>query len=136
MASEAASVQAAGSVTAPPAHVLRAIGAWTLALLVLLVAYGVDTQFARFWAFGLAFGFVLQRGRFCFASAFRDLFLLGHGRNMKAVLLGLAIASVGFAIVMARQVPLTELGFLPSSANVLPVGAHTALGGTLFGVGM
>jgi len=137
MVSEAARAQAAAPrAHAPSRDAMRAGAAWTAALVVLLIAFEVDTQFARFWAFGLAFGFVLQRGRFCFASAFRDLFLLGHGRNMKAVLVGLAVASVGFAVVMARQVPITELGFLPSSANVLPVGAHTALGGTLFGVGM
>jgi len=121
---------------APSRDVLRALAAWTVAALVLLMAYRVDTQFARFWAFGLAFGFVLQRGRFCFASAFRDLFLLGQGRNMKGVLVGLVIASIGFAIVMARQVPIADLGFLPPTANVLPAGVHTALGGALFGVGM
>ena len=94
MASEAARAQAAvpRAITPPSRDAIRAAAAWASALLVLLIAYEVDTQFARFWAFGLAFGFVLQRGRFCFASAFRDLFLLGHGRNMKAVLLGLAIA--------------------------------------------
>jgi uncharacterized membrane protein YedE/YeeE len=119
-----------------PRNALRAIAAWTLAALVLLYTYRIDTQFARFWAFGLAFGFVLQRGRFCFASAFRDLFLLGHGRNMKGVLFGLAIASVGFAVVMARQVPLLDSGFFPPTANVLPAGLHTALGGLLFGIGM
>ena len=121
---------------APSRNAWRAIAVWTLAALLLWLAHGVDTQFARFWAFGLAFGFVLQRGRFCFASAFRDLFLLGHGRTMKGVLFGLAIASVGFAVVMARQVPLSDMGFLPPTANVLPVGAHTALGALLFGVGM
>jgi hypothetical protein len=33
-------------------------------------------------------------------------------------------------------VPMTFLGILPPSANVLPLGVHTALGGLLFGVGM
>ncbi len=140
MVTDATRVQAdargVARATAPSRDVPRAITAWTIAVLVLLAAYLADTQFARFWAFGLAFGFVLQRGRFCFASAFRDLFLLGHGRNMKGVLLGLAVASVGFAIVMARQVPIADLGFFPPTANVLPVGVHTALGGVLFGVGM
>lgn len=114
----------------------RAIAVWAFAAIVLFVAVRTDVLNARFWAFGLAFGFVLQRGRFCFASAFRDLFLLGHGRNMKGVLVGLAVASVGFAIMMARQIPNAESGFFPPTANVLPVGAHTALGGILFGVGM
>ena len=89
-----------------------------------------------FWAFGLAFGFVLQRARFCFASAFRDIFLLGHARNMKGLLLGLAVGAIGFGIVMSRQVPLTSLGIYPPSANVLPLGIHTALGGLLFGIGL
>jgi uncharacterized membrane protein YedE/YeeE len=121
---------------APSRNVLRATAAWTLALAVWLVAHNLDTQFARFWVFGLAFGFALQRGRFCFASAFRDLFLLGHGRTMKGVLLGLAVASVGFAVVMARQVPFTTGAFDPPTANILPVGLHTVLGGVLFGIGM
>jgi uncharacterized membrane protein YedE/YeeE len=137
VASEAARVRSATSGPGAPSRgALGAIAAWTLAGVVLLWTLDFDTQFARFWVFGLAFGFVLQRGRFCFASAFRDLFLLGHGRTMKGVLLGLAVASVGFGVVMARQVPLTTAGFDPPTANVLPVGLHTVLGGLLFGTGM
>ena len=110
--------------------------AWVVAGVVYVVARGRDTEFAMFWVFGLAFGFVLQRARFCFASAFRDIFLLGHARNMKGVLLGLAVGSVGFGLLMSQQVPNTALPIYPSTANVLPVGIHTALGGLLFGVGM
>jgi uncharacterized membrane protein YedE/YeeE len=113
-----------------------ALIAWATAAAVYVAAHAVDTQFAMFWVFGLGFGFVLQRGRFCFASAFRDIFLLGHARNMKGVLLGLAVGAVGFGVVMSRQVPLTSLGIYPPSANVLPLGIHTVLGGLLFGVGM
>ena len=113
-----------------------ALTAWGAAAVVYVAARAVDTEFSMFWVFGLAFGFVLQRGRFCFASAFRDIFLLGHARNMKGLLLGLAVGSVGFALVMSRQVPMTGLGVYPPSANVLPLGIHTALGGLLFGVGM
>ncbi|MGD8602043.1 MAG: YeeE/YedE thiosulfate transporter family protein, partial [Gemmatimonadota bacterium] len=113
-----------------------AIVAWAIAGAIYVATHRVDTQFAMYWIFGLGFGFVLQRGRFCFASAFRDLFLLGYGRNMKGVLVGLAVASIGFGLVMSRQVPMAYLGILPPSANVLPLGVHTALGGLLFGVGM
>ena len=66
-----------------------ALIAWATAAGVYVTAHTVDTEFSMFWVFGLAFGFVLQRGRFCFASAFRDIFLLGHARNMKGVLMGL-----------------------------------------------
>lgn len=112
------------------------LSAWALALVVFVAAHRVNTQYSMFWVFGLGFGFVLQRGRFCFASAFRDLFLLGHGRNMKGVLFGLGVASVGFGLVMSRQVPMPSLGINPPTANVLPLGIHTVLGGVLFGVGM
>ena len=114
----------------------RGLMAWATAAVVYVAAHAVDTEFSMFWAFGLAFGFVLQRARFCFTSAFRDVFLLGHARTMKGLLLGLAVASVGFGLVMSRQVPMTSLGVYPPSANVLPLGIHTGLGGLLFGVGM
>ncbi len=113
-----------------------ALIAWATAAGVYLTAHAVDTEFSMFWMFGLAFGFVLQRGRFCFASAFRDIFLLGHARNMKGVLMGLAVGAVGFGLIMGRQVPRTSLGIYPPSANVLPLGIHTVFGGLLFGVGM
>ncbi len=114
----------------------RAVTVWVAAVVVYLVARAADTEFSMFWVFGLAFGFVLQRARFCFASAFRDILLLGHARNMKGVLLGLAVGAVGFGLVMSRQVPMTSLGIYPPSANVLPLGVHTGLGGLLFGIGM
>ena len=106
------------------------------AIAILLIAAGIDGEMALFWAFGLAFGITLQRSRFCFASAFRDVFLLRHGRTMKGVLVGLAVATLGFATLMSKQVPNTALGILPPDANVLPLGWHFVLGGLLFGVGM
>lgn len=106
------------------------------AAVVLLLATGLEGQMALFWLFGLAFGFVLQRSRFCFASAFRDVFLLRHGRNLKGVLVGLAVATLGFAVIMSRQVPFPGLGLFPQEANVLPLGWHVVLGGLLFGAGM
>jgi uncharacterized membrane protein YedE/YeeE len=107
-----------------------------VAAVVVLLAAAVSSEMAVFWSFGLAFGFVLQRSRFCFASAFRDIFLLRHGRNMRGVLVGLAVATIGFAVLMARQVPNPSLGIVPPSANVLPIGWHLVVGGLLFGVGM
>lgn len=118
-----------------PSNVLSGLLATGAAILILLAAGGRD-QMALFWSFGLAFGFVLQRSRFCFASAFRDIFLLRHGRTMKGVLVGLTVATLGFAVFMSKQVPNTALGILPPDANVLPIGWHLVLGGLLFGFGM
>jgi uncharacterized protein len=112
------------------------LGAAAAALVILLGVSASDRLLAVFWLFGLAFGFVLQRSRFCFASAFRDLFLLGDARVMKGILAGLAVATVGFTVLMARMVPETGFGGVPPGATVLPLGVHTLLGGVLFGVGM
>lgn len=112
-------------------------------LLAILVALGVywfatanETRMGLFWVLGLAFGAVLQRSRICFASAFRDIFLLGTGRNLKGIIIGLAVAAVGFSTLMARQVPNTALGTFPPDAHVLPLGLHTIFGALLFGFGM
>lgn len=112
------------------------IAAAAAAFVLLVGIASSDRLLAVFWLFGLAFGFVLQRSRFCFASAFRDLFLLGDARVMKGILAGLAVATAGFAVLMARLVPEVGFGSLPPGATILPLGLHTLLGGLLFGIGM
>ena len=97
---------------------------------------GTERGLGPLWLLGLAAGFTLQRSRFCFASAFRDLFLFGQSRIMRGILMGLGVATVGFAIVMANEVPFPAFGALPAQANILPVGASTVVGGVLFGFGM
>ena len=119
-----------------PRHVQRGLLATLAAAGIWLAAFGVDAEMALFWGYGLAFGFVLQRSRLCFASAFRDIFLLQHGRTLKALLAGLAVATLGFGLVMSKQIPNPTLGFLPPTANVLPIGLHLVLGGLIFGFGM
>jgi uncharacterized membrane protein YedE/YeeE len=101
-----------------------------------LVLARVDPIVAPLWLLGAVAGFALQRSRFCFASAFRDFFLFGQSRIMRGILVGLAVATVGFAIVMFTEVPFPAFGALPSEAHVLPVGISTVVGGLAFGLGM
>ncbi|RPJ36846.1 MAG: YeeE/YedE family protein [Planctomycetaceae bacterium] len=129
-------MQAPATSRAKSLHIALGVAAATAAFAILVVAAASDRLLAVFWLFGLAFGFVLQRSRFCFASAFRDLFLLGEARVMKGILAGLALATAGFAVLMARLLPEVGYGSLPLGATVLPLGIHTLLGGVLFGVGM
>lgn len=114
------------------AAALVAVGSLALAVPMLQQ----DGVVAALWFLGLAAGFTLQRSRFCFASAFRDLFLFGSARIMKGILVGVAVAVSGFVAIMHAAVPLPGLGVLPPEAHVLPVGATTVLGGLLFGYGM
>ena len=104
-----------------------------LAAVVVALAYGqTNPTLAVIWVFGLAFGLVLQRSRFCFASAFRDLYLLGDGRVLKGILAGMAVATVGFTLIAFKASP--EMA--KPLGTVTPVGVHTLLGGLLFGFGM
>jgi hypothetical protein len=121
---------------AEPRRFWQGLVAVLIAVAVYLFAHSNETRMGLFWVLGLAFGVVLQRSRLCFASAFRDVFLLGQGRNLKGIIVGLAVATVGFAALMARQVPNTALGTFPPDAHVLPIGLHTVVGALLFGFGM
>lgn len=106
------------------------------AIILMVLASRFERQSALFWAFGLAFGFTLQRSRFCYASAFRDLFLMQQGRVMKGILSGMAIATLGFTVLMSRILPMTLPGLLPPQAHVSPIALSLILGGVLFGIGM
>jgi uncharacterized membrane protein YedE/YeeE len=129
-------VRPAAASRAKASSLALGLAAAAAAFAILAGMASSDRLLAVFWLFGLAFGFVLQRSRFCFASAFRDLFLLGDARVMKGIIAGLAVATAGFAVLMARLLPEVGFGSLPVGATVLPLGIHTALGGVLFGIGM
>ena len=96
----------------------------------------IDQQFAAIWLLSNVAGFVLQRSRFCFASGFRDLFLFGSGANMKGIIVGLIVSSIGFTAIMHWITAIPALGGIPSEAHVFPVGLSTIVGGLFFGFGM
>ena len=77
---------------------------------------------------GLAFGFALQRGRFCMNSAFRDIIVLKEYTLLKAVGLAILIQMVAFAA-------LDMAGVITISPNTFFWGANM-LGGFVFGIGM
>jgi len=77
---------------------------------------------------GAIFGFILQRGRFCMNSAFRDIILLKEFKLAKAVVVSLAVLMVGFAIfAFGEVIDLAPKPFKPWGAIV---------GGLIFGIGM
>lgn len=106
-----------------------------IGLLVALVALGVfeifvvrgEPKLGIFMLFGLAFGVILQRAGFCFTASFRDLFTSGDGRLARGVIIAMAIAMLGFAILQGQEI---------REPFVLPVGWHTLVGGYFFGLGM
>ena len=92
----------------------------------------VDHKFAAIWLLSNVAGFVLQRSRFCFASGFRDLFLFGSGANMKGIILGLVVSSIGFTAILHWITPNILTGDVATDAHVFPVGISTIVGGFLF----
>ena len=114
------------------------VGIWVLfgALVMAVLISRTEAILAPLWLLAMAAGFTLQRSRFCFASAFRDLFLFGSSRMMQGIFVGLAIGTIGFAVHMYGKVPFASVGVVPGEAHILPVGISTVVGGLLFGFGM
>ncbi len=107
-----------------------AVSAW------IYYALNAETpRLALFWVFGLAFGFVLQRSRFCFVSAISNYFLFRDRRLLVGILTGLFISTIGFAVIMHNQVPHPSTG-IPATAFVAPFGWHLVVAGLIFGLGM
>ena len=77
---------------------------------------------------GALFGFVLQRGRFCMNSAFRDIILLKEFKLAKAVVVALAVLMVGFAIFALSGI----INLTPKPLKIW----GAIVGGLVFGIGM
>ncbi len=109
-----------------------------LALIVIValgVALGVQSAtLPFFWFTGIVFGFILQRARFCFTASMRDPYLTGGTNLTKAVLLALAVTTIGFWAIkygaFSRGLP------IPGQSFVVPISFATVIGGIVFGIGM
>ncbi len=109
---------------------LAAFGVTGFFLFVTLAAAGANELWiylgAYIW-FGFIYGMCLQYGRFCFSSAFRDLFAVGVPR----MLVGIVIATVLFGLTASF---VTVSGM--SAFHAAPFGIHSVIAGIVFGVGM
>jgi len=110
-----------------------------IALLILIIAFGIfvgtfDKMMPFFWITGLAFGYILQRARFCFTAAMRDPYLTGGTDLSKAILIAFALTSLGFlAIKYGAHVQGLPI---PGQGYVVPISGATLAGGFMFGIGM
>lgn len=119
-----------------PGQAITVAGALAFILAAAIFTGQQDFKLGAFWLIGIAFGVILQRSRLCFAGAFRDLIMSGDGRLMRAIILGLAVTTVGFAMLMSRFVPDPSFNVIPPGAHIQPVGFATVVGGVTFGIGM
>ncbi|SCZ58029.1 YeeE/YedE family protein [Thiohalomonas denitrificans] len=95
-----------------------------------IIALSIDSRFVYLlvyvW-FGVAYGLLLQYGRFCMASAVRDLFAVGVPRMAVGMLIAVALYSLMAAGVQSA-------GFSTFAPH--PLGWHIVIGGLIFGFGM
>lgn len=112
--------------------------------IVLIVAIGAFINFlytknpniAVALIFGLGFGYILQRSRFCFTAAFRDLWLTGSTSLTRAVILAIALATVGFTVIKFKAF-LAGAELIPGNLHAIgAIGIPLIIGGIMFGVGM
>ncbi len=105
-----------------------------------MIAFGFylgagNSKLPVYWGFGIAFGYILQRSRFCFTAAFRDPCITGSTSVTRAVLVAVAVASVGFfAIKLSPVLAGSETNL--NMSGVSPIGLPLMLGAILFGIGM
>jgi len=117
-------------VAASRANALRAAAVVGFFVLISLGTFAVDARYLYFSAylwFGFVYGMSLQYGRFCMASAIRDLFAVGVPR----MAVGIMIAVVLFSLVSAG---VTLAG--RSTFHASPIGLYSVVGGAIFGFGM
>ncbi len=113
-----------------PRNVVRAFMVLGFFALCSLSSFAVDHRYIYFSAylwFGFIYGMSLQYGRFCMASAIRDLFAVGVPR----MAVGIMIAVVLFSLVSAY---VTVAG--KSTFHASPIGLYSVVGGLIFGIGM
>lgn len=109
-------------------------------LVVLIVAIGffLSTQSSLggvHWIFGIALGVILQRSRFCFTAALRDPVLTGGVNLLKAVIVALAVATVGYVAIQFGRFGLDLDMSAAMAGHVKPAGLHTVIGAFIFGIG-
>lgn len=106
------------------ALILTLIAVWSVGMLL------IDSRFVYLliylW-FGAIYGLFLQYGRFCMASAVRDLFAIGVPRMAVGVMLAIVLYSLVAAVV-------TTLGM--STFHPHPIGWHILIGAAIFGFGI
>ena len=119
-----------GPATAWHAGSTKALGLLVAGVLLSIWAVATDARLAYIlvyaW-FGVGYGLLLQYGRFCMASAVRDLFAV----RVPRMAVGMMIAVGLYALVSAVVTLAGFSGFHPN-----PMGWHVLIGAAIFGFGI
>lgn len=101
--------------------VVALIFAWLMSLFG-----GGRFDFGIVLLFGLGFGLLIQRGRICFTSAFREMWITRQGELARALAFAMIISTLGFAVLIYNGI----------GGNVQVASPGVLIGGIIFGIGI
>lgn len=85
---------------------------------------------------GAAFGFVIQRSRFCFLCIWRDWLDRRDPRGLLGIVTALAVGITGYTLIFGAWLPDPSGARLPPTAHIGPVSLALVFAGLAFGAGM
>lgn len=108
-----------------------------ISLIIFCYYININKRYAFTWAVGILIGITMQRSRFCFAASFRDPIMVGTTSQLRAVILGLMISTVGFGMYQYMSlINMETYSIIDIPGQIYPVGIHTIVGAIIFGIGM
>ncbi len=116
--------------TASSRHKIYAIGVFGFVAILSILYYlsaPVYIYIIAYMWFGFIYGILQQYGRFCFASAFRDLIMVKVPRMFVGIIIGLIMLSIVNSYIVSVY---------PDKYIIESIGFHGLLGGAIFGLGM
>ncbi|CAH1057555.1 YeeE/YedE thiosulfate transporter family protein [Paenibacillus pseudetheri] len=110
-----------------------------LLVTVLIIGFGFFLNQAHdkmvvYLLFGISFGVILQRSRFCFTASLRDPCITGSTSVTRAVLIAFSLATIGFTAI--KYPAFLEGKPIPGMDNVGQISLALIIGAVLFGIGM
>ncbi|RCX20384.1 hypothetical protein DFP94_103108 [Fontibacillus phaseoli] len=110
-----------------------------LLVTILVVGFGFylnqyNDKMVVYLLFGLSFGVILQRSRFCFTASLRDPCITGSTSVTRAVLIACSLATIGFTAI--KYSAFAGGNPIPGMDNVGQISFALVIGAVLFGIGM
>lgn len=107
-----------------------------VAILLGIIMFNINYMFGVCWSIGVIIGIIIRYSRFCFASAFRDPFLMKNTKILRGIIIAMMISTVGFAFIQYKYIGQHGVDYHMIPGAVSSVGLHVVIGAFIFGIGM
>lgn len=113
-----------------------AIILFIIAIIICIILWRLNHEYIAYWLLGISIGVILRYSRFCFSAAIRDPLLIGNVKLLKAMLLGMMVSTLGFAVIQYLYSKGNIVNYTHIPGSVTSSGIHIMIGAFLFGIGM